>query len=319
MRRASGLDTGLARRPGILYLRPVDVFRTPEERFRNLPGFPYEPRYREWRGMRLAHVDEGDPSASPVVMLHGEPTWSYLWRKVMWPLLRGGHRCVVPDLPGFGRSDKPTDDSWYSYDNHTAAIVDLFEALDLRDVTLVVQDWGGPIGLRVATTELPERISRIIDMDTAVFTGYQQMPVAWHVFRKVVEKLPNVPVRRLVKGGCKTAPHREVLNAYEAPFPNKESKAGARAFPPMIPLSPDAPGAAAGRAVAGALAEDTRPALLLWADSDPVLPLESAGRAAEGLFPNASGLTVVENAGHFLQEDQGERIGTLISGWLKAD
>ena len=266
--------------------------------------------------MRLAHVDEGDPSAAPIVMLHGEPTWSYLWRKVMGPLIEGGHRCVVPDLPGFGRSDKPTDDSWYSYDNHTAAVTDLFERLDLRDVTLVVQDWGGPIGLRVALTECPERVSRIVAMDTGVFTGHQSMPVAWHVFRKFVEKVPNVPVRRLVKSGCKTEPPSEVLDAYEAPFPNMESKAGARAFPPMIPLTPDAPGAAAGQAVARALMTDTRPTLLLWADSDPVLPLESAGRAAEELFPNADGLTVVENAGHFLQEDRGERIGALIADWL---
>ena len=294
----------------------MDVFRTPEERFLGLPGFPYEPRYREWRGMRLAHVDEGDPSAAPIVMLHGEPTWSYLWRKVMAVLLRNGYRCVVPDLPGFGRSDKPTDDSWYSYDNYTAAVAALFEELNLWDVTLVVHDWGGPIGLRVATTELPERVSRIVAMDTGVFTGHGSMPVAWHVFRKFVERVPNVPVRRLVKSGCKTAPPSSVLDAYEAPFPSKESKAGVRAFPPMIPLSPNAPGAAAGQAVARALAEDVRPTLLLWADSDPVLPLESAGRAIEGLLPNAGELTVIENAGHFLQEDQGEHIGALIHDWL---
>ena len=294
----------------------MDVFRTPEERFSRLPGFPYEPRYREWRGMRLAHVDEGDPSSSPVVMLHGEPTWSYLWRKVMGALIEGGHRCVVPDLPGFGRSDKPTDDSWYSYDNHTAAVAALFEDLNLWDVTLVVQDWGGPIGLRVATTEHPERVSRIVAMDTGVFTGHQKMPLSWHVFRKFVEKVANVPVRRIVSSGCKTPPPPEVLAAYEAPFPNRESKAGVRAFPPMIPLSPDAPGAAAGQAVADALAKDDRPTLLLWADSDPVLPLESAGRAVEKLFPNAGGPTVVEGAGHFLQEDRGERIGALIAGWL---
>ena len=266
--------------------------------------------------MRLAHVDEGDPSSSPVVMLHGEPTWSYLWRKVMGPLIEGGHRCVVPDLPGFGRSDKPTDDSWYSYDNHTAAVAALFEELNLWDVTLVVQDWGGPIGLRVATTEHPERVSRIVVMDTGVFTGHQTMPVAWHVFRKFVEGVPNVPVRRLVKGGCKTSPAPEVLAAYEAPFPNRESKAGVRAFPPMIPLSPEAPGAAAGRAVAKALIRDTRPTLLLWADSDPVLPFESAGRAVQKLFPNADGPTLVEGAGHFLQEDQGERTGALVSDSL---
>ncbi len=126
--------------------------------------------------MRLAHVDAGDPSAAPIVMLHGEPTWSYLWRKVMEPLIQGGHRCVVPDLPGFGRSDKPTDDSWYSYDNHTEAIVALFKELDLRDATIVLQDWGGPIGLRVATTECPERVSRIVAMDTGVLRVTSRCP-----------------------------------------------------------------------------------------------------------------------------------------------
>jgi haloalkane dehalogenase len=135
---------------------PDTVFRTPDERFENLPGFPYEPHYREWRGMRLAHIDEGE--GPPIVMLHGEPTWSFLYRKVMEPLLYGGYRCIAPDLPGFGRSDKPTEEDWYSYEEHTASIVSLLEELDLQDITLVMQDWGGPIGLRVATMELPERV-----------------------------------------------------------------------------------------------------------------------------------------------------------------
>lgn len=294
----------------------METYRTPEDRFDNLPGFPYEPHYREWRGMRLAHVDEGD--GPPVVMLHGEPTWSFLWRKVMGPLLEAGYRCVAPDLPGFGRSDKPTDDGWYSYDGHTAAIVSLFEELDLTDVTLVVQDWGGPIGMRVATTELPDRVGRFVVMDTGVFTGHQRMSDEWLRFRDFVSRVPNTPIKRLVRSGCKTPPPLEVLAAYEAPFPNIESKAGARAFPQLIPLEPDAPGAKQGQAVAEALARDDRPALLLWADSDPVLPLEAAGRGVQRLFPNADEITVVEDAGHFLQEDQGERIGTLVVEWLSA-
>ena len=292
----------------------MELFRTPDERFENILEFPYEPRYREWRGMRLAHVDEGE--GSPIVMLHGEPTWSFLYRKVMGPLLEAGHRCVAPDLPGFGRSDKPIEDSWYSYDNHTAAIVALFEELDLRDVTLVVQDWGGPIGLRVATMEVPERISRLVVMDTGVFTGHQRMSEEWLRFRKFVDKVPDVPVERLVGSGCKNRPSPEILAAYEAPFPSVESKAGARTFPMLIPLAPDATGAEAGQAVAEALARETRPTLLLWADSDPVLPLEPVGRAMQSLLPNVEEITVIEDAGHFLQEDQGERIGGLIVGWL---
>ncbi len=225
----------------------------------------------------------------------------------MGPLLDAGHRCVVPDLPGFGRSDKLADDAWYSYDNHTAAIAFLFEELDLSNVTLVGHDWGGPIGPRVATTELPGRVSRIVAMDTRVLTGYQQMGEGWYDLRDSVAENPDVPVGHLVRGGCKEPP------SPEAPFPDKASKAGVRAFPPMIPIEPDAPGAAAGQAVAEVLAKDTRPTLLLWADSDPVIPL---GRLTRDVFPAAEELTVVENAGHFLQEDQGERIGTLVADWL---
>lgn len=182
----------------------TDIFRTPDDRFNNLPDFPYEPHYREWDGMRLAHVDEGD--GPPVVMLHGEPTWSFLYRKMMPPLLKTGYRCVAPDLPGFGRSDKPTDEDWYSYEAHTAAVASLLKDLDLQDVTLVVQDWGGPIGFRVATMEVPERVSRFVIMDTGVFTGEQQMSEAWLRFRDFVARVPDTPIKRLIQGACHTPP-----------------------------------------------------------------------------------------------------------------
>ena len=292
----------------------MDVFRTPDERFEDLPGFPYEPLYRSWRGMRLAHVDEGE--GPPVVMLHGEPTWGFLYRKLMPPLTEAGFRCVLPDLPGFGRSDKPIDDGWYSYDNHTAAVGSLLEELDLRDVTLVMQDWGGPLGLRIATTELPARVARLVAMDTGVFTGHQPMSEGWLRFRDFVANNHDLPIAPLIKGACKQEPPSEVVAAYEAPFPVPESKAGARAFPAMIPLSPDEPGAAEGQAVAEALIRDTRPALLLWADSDPALPLDPVGRLVQSLFPTADELTVIEDASHFLQEDQGERIGRIVADWL---
>ena len=263
--------------------------------------------------MRLAHIDEG--KGPPVVMLHGEPTWSFLYRKVMGPLLDAGYRCIVPDLPGFGRSDKPTDENWYSYENHTAAIVSLLEELDLQDVTLVMQDWGGPIGFRAATMEIPERVSRFVVMDTGVFTGEQQMGEEWLSFRDFVARVPDTPVKRLIRGSCHTSPSPEVLAAYEAPFPNVESKAGVRVFPQLIPLEPDAPGAAEGRTVAEALARDTRPTLLLWADSDPVLPLDPVGLGMQRLL-QVGELTAIEAAGHFLQEDQGEHIGNLVADWL---
>jgi haloalkane dehalogenase len=266
--------------------------------------------------MRLAHLDEGE--GPPIVMLHGEPTWSYLYRKVMGPLLNAGYRCIVPDLPGFGRSDKPLDEGWYSYDNFTAAVASLLEELDLREVTLVMQDWGGPIGLRVATTVSPRRIGRLVAMDTGVFDGRQRMSDGWHRFREFVERTPDLPIGVLIRGGCKHPPADDVVRAYEAPFPDPSSKTGARVFPALIPLSPEAPGAAEGRAVIEALSREHRPTLVLWADSDPALPLEPVGQLVQRLIPSAEKLIVVADAGHYLQEDQGERVGGLIAEWLDA-
>jgi haloalkane dehalogenase len=293
----------------------VEVYRTPDERFSGLPDFPYEPRYLDWKGLRLAYVDEGG-EGPPVVMLHGEPTWSFLWRKVIRLLLEAGHRCVAPDLPGFGRSDKPVDDAWYSYDRHTAAVTWLFDALDLRDATVVMQDWGGPIGLRLATLERPERVGRLVAMDTGAFTGHQEMSEGWKRFAGFVARTPDLPIDRLITGACRHPPPDEVVAGYEAPFPDEQSKAGARAFPALIPQSPDAPGAAEGREVVKAMLADRRPSLLMWADSDPALPLDPVGRQVQALFATADELTVIEDAGHFLQEDQGEQIGALIADWL---
>ena len=154
----------------------TDAIRTPEELLSGLPSFPFEPAYRQFDGLRLAHLDVG--SGPPVVMVHGEPTWSFLWRKVIPPVVDAGYRVIAPDLPGFGRSDKPTDIDWYTYDRHTASVTALLDELDLRDATVVVHDWGGPIGLRVAV-EQPERIARIVVLDTGLFTGHQRMNDAW--------------------------------------------------------------------------------------------------------------------------------------------
>ncbi|HNG57861.1 MAG TPA: haloalkane dehalogenase, partial [Solirubrobacterales bacterium] len=285
----------------------MEIVRTPEERFAQVPDFPWEPVYREWEGMRLAHVDEGE--GEPVLLVHGEPTWGFLWRKVMGPLLDAGYRCIVPDLPGFGRSDKPVDDEWYSYDRHTAALVSLIEELDLSGLTLVCHDWGGPIGLRTASTEVPERFSRLVAMDTGLFTGYQKMSDNWNHFRDFIASHRDVRVAMPIRGGCATELSDEVVAAYEAPFPDVDYKAGIRAFPPMIPVTPEDAGAAEGQAAARYLMKDERPSLLFWADDDPALPLDPVGRAVQMLFPMAEPLTVIENAGHFLQEDHGEEIG----------
>lgn len=291
----------------------MEIFTTPEDRFATIADFPYEPSWREWNGMNLAHVDEGE--GPPVLLLHGEPTWGYLWRKVMGPLLEAGYRCVVPDLPGFGRSDKPADDGWFTMERLVDSLASLVDDLELREATLVCHDWGGPIGLAVATLERPEAFFRIAAMDTGTFIG-QPMSDTWQHFLAFIEANPDVPIEMPIQGGTASELPPEVLAAYSAPFPGPEYKAGVRALPPLIPQSPEAPGAETGRLTMEALRRDARPHLLLWADSDPVLALDPVGRAAQGLFPNAAPLTVVENAGHFLQEDQGELIGRIITGWL---
>ena len=289
----------------------TDAFRTPDERFESLPDFPFEPHYREWEGLRLAHIDEGE--GRPVVFFHGEPTWSYLWRKVIPPVLDAGFRCVAPDFPGFGRSDKPTDLDWYSYDCHVEAVAPLFEELDLRDAVAVVHDWGGPIGLRLAV-EHPDRFSAMVIMDTGLFTGEQPMSEAWQAFRAFVERTEDLPISMLVSNAVARGMEDDVIAAYDAPFPVPESKAGARAFPLMLPTSPEMPGATEGKRVLEALAEDERPKLLLWADSDPIIPPEVGAKFAERI--NADPPEVIENASHFLQEDAGEEIGRRIAAWL---
>jgi haloalkane dehalogenase len=291
----------------------TDAVRTPDDVLAGLPDFPFDAHYRDWEGLRLAYRDEGE--GAPVVFFHGEPTWSFLWRKVIPPVRDAGFRCIAPDLPGFGASDKPTDFDWYSYDRHVAAIAPMFEELDLRDATVVVHDWGGPIGLRIAV-EHAERISRLVILDTGLFTGHQPMTDAWIAFRNFVERTEDLPVGMLVRNACKRDPGDEVIAAYEAPFPNVESKAGTRAFPLMLPTSPEMPGAEAGQRVLDALREDTRPKLLLWADSDPVIPPSTGERFAAALGTQID--HIIPDASHFLQEDAGELIGRHIADWLGA-
>jgi len=289
------------------------VVRTPERHLEGLPNFPFEAHYREVDWLRLAHINQRE--GPPVVFFHGEPTWSFLWRNVMPPVRDAGFRCLAPDLVGFGRSDKPGDIDFYSYDRHVALAGTLFEDLDLRGATVVVHDWGGPIGLRLAV-EHPGRVDRLVILDTGLFTGRQRMTDAWIAFRDFVARTEDLPVGFLVRGACKTDPGDEVIAAYDAPFPDVASKAGARAFPLLIPQTPDAPGASAGQRVLEALRDDHRPTLMLWGDSDPVLPLSVAERFAESIGRPPP--RPIDNASHFLQEDQGPEIGGLIADWLLA-
>jgi haloalkane dehalogenase len=284
------------------------VYRTPDARFEGLWG---DVAYAEAAGVRIARHDEGDGPA--VVFFHGEPTWSYLWRTVIPPVRDAGHRCIAPDLAGFGRSDKPLDIRWYSYDRHVEVMAELLGPLRLRGATAVVHDWGGPIGLRLAM-EHPEWFSRLVMLDTGLFTGDQGMSDAWRTFREFVERTEDLPIAALVASGTVQGLADADAAAYDAPFPTVASKAGARAFPLLVPTRRDAPGAEAGRRVLEARRRDDRPALCLWADQDPVLPLEVGRRFAAACdLPEPE---VIDGASHFLQEDAGERIGRRIAAWL---
>ncbi len=289
----------------------MDIHRTASERFVGLPDFPWEARYIEWQGMRLAAIDEG--AGAPVVLFHGEPTWSFLYRKMIRPLLEAGHRCIAPDYPGFGRSDKPTDLAWYSYDRHCEAMAHLLGEFGVEDATFVVQDWGGPIGMRLAV-EHPELCSRLVVMNTGLFTGEQTMSDAWWAFRNFVERTEDLPVGFLVKGACASDPSDEIIAGYEAPFDSTASKAGARAFPLLLATSPDAPGAAAGRATAEALRDDARPVLVLWGEQDPVITPKAGTALSKRLgWPQPE---LFSEASHFLQEDSGEALAGRIIAWL---
>jgi haloalkane dehalogenase len=292
----------------------VDVFRTPEERFEGLPGYGFEPRYADVDGLRLHYVDQG--SGRPIVCFHGEPTWAYLYRKMAPPLVAAGHRVICPDYAGFGRSDKPTERGWYSYDRHVELVSALLAGLDLSDAVVVVQDWGGPIGLRWAV-ENADRVGALVILNTGLFTG--RVSKGFLAWRDFAEKNPDLPVGFVVQGGTVTELPGEVVAAYEAPFPNAESKAGAAQFPLLVPTSDDDAGAKEMRAVADELTRWEKPALVAFSDNDPVFPYPRGGERFVGMIPTVDEQVRIEGAAHFLQEDRGEEIAKEILRFLGSD
>lgn len=289
----------------------LDARRTPEERFAGLPDFPFAPHYLEWEGLRLHYLDEG--AGAPVVLFHGEPTWCFLHRRVAAALVAAGYRVVAPDYPGFGRSDKPVDPAFYTYDRHTAAAAAIVEHLGLEGATAVVQDWGGPIGLRLAM-DRAKRFTRLAVLNTSLFTGPPSEGfLRWRAFASRTEDLPvGVVMRRSM-----VAPWSEaVVAAYEAPFPDASYKAGLHRFPQIVPLSPTDPGASEMRRVESALAAWTGPALVLFSTEDPIFPVE-VGRRWAAAIPGAGPLETIEGAGHFLQEDRGEEVGARLVAFLR--
>ena len=297
---------------------PMRCLRTPEDRFADVPGFPYAPHYADAGGVRLAWVEAGPPGGEPVLLLHGEPSWSFLYRTVMAVLAEAGLRAIAVDLAGFGRSDKPADIGDHSYARHVEWIRALaFDRMDLRGVTLVGQDWGGLIGLRLAA-EHPERFARIVAANTGLPTGDQPMPDVWLRFRDVVRTAPELSVSRLVQSGCQTRLSPQVLAAYDAPFPDASFMAGPRAMPGLVPTAPDDPASAANRAAWQRLSAWDKPFLVAFSDRDPITG--AMAPVLERTVPGAAGIDhpVITGAGHFLQEDAGEELGTVITDFIRS-
>jgi haloalkane dehalogenase len=288
----------------------VDAYRTPDERFASLPAFDFEPHYVEQDGLRMHYVDEG--AGDPVLLLHGEPTWSFLYRKLIPPLARRA-RVVAPDYFGFGRSDKPTDRAWYSYDRHYTSIERLVDDLDLARVTLVVQDWGGPIGFRLAV-ERPDRVERLVVMNTGI--GARAPNDEWLRFQAFMRRVDTEIVPgQLVRMSLVQPFEEDVIAGYDAPFPTPESRVGVVMFPELVATGADHPSAPAMLAVRDKLRAWDRPALVLFSDSDPIFGRRAAELIAE-LLPRAELADPVAGAGHFLQEDRGEWLGDRIAAWL---
>jgi haloalkane dehalogenase len=292
------------------------ILRTDDSRFADLPGFPYEPSYATVGGLRMAYVSAGPADGPVALLLHGEPSWSFLYRKVLPVLADAGIRAIAPDLVGFGRSDKPPSAA-HSYAAHVEWVRALaFDALDLRDVTVVGQDWGGLIGLRLAA-EHPERVARIVAANTGLPTGEHDMPAVWWQFRHAVENAETLDIGRFVQSGCTTPLPPEVRAAYDAPFPDESYKVAPRLMPGLVPVSPEDPAAPANLAAWQVLRGWEKPFLCAFSDRDPITgPMAPVLRK---LIPGAEAREhpVITSAGHFLQEDAGARLGEEIARFLR--
>lgn len=299
----------------------MDVYRTPDSAFADVPDFPWEPRYVEVADpdggtLRMAYVDAGPQDGPVALLLHGEPSWSFLYRHVIHMLTQRGIRCVAPDMIGFGRSDKPLATTDYSFARLVEWTRELaFDHLDLREVTVVGQDWGGLIGLRLVA-EHHERFQRVVAANTGLPTGDVDMPEIWWQFRRAVESAPTLDVGRLVAAGCVRPMADDVRAAYDAPFPEEQAKAGVRALPTLVPTRPDDPATEANRAAWEVLSRSELPFLVAFSDGDPI-----TGAMAPILrqhVPGAHGLDhpTIRDAGHFLQEDAGAELGRVVADFV---
>jgi haloalkane dehalogenase len=301
----------------------MEFLRTTDDRFVDLPGYDFSPNYlqvddSEGSELRVHYLDEGPGDADPVLLMHGEPSWSFLYRKIIPILVAAGQRVIAPDLVGFGRSDKPSQRSDYSYQRHVDWMQSLLDQLQLDNITLVCQDWGGLIGLRLVA-ENPGRFARVVAANTMLPTGDHDLGQAFVDWRTFSQQVPEFPVASIVNGATTTELDPEIQRGYDAPFPDESYKEGARQFPTLVPATPEDPAAAPNRAAWEVLSQWQKPFLTAFSDSDPI----TAGVDADmqKLIPGCQGQahTTIENGGHFLQEDQGEALAQVVVNFIQAN
>jgi haloalkane dehalogenase len=295
----------------------VKVLRTPDEQFSLLPDFAFEPHYVNVSdGIRVHYLDEGPQGVAPVLLMHGEPSWSFLYRKMIPVLVGAGHRCVVPDLVGFGRSDKPSEQDDYTYQRHVDWMAEaLFGDLDLRGITFFGQDWGGLVGLRLLAGD-PDRFARVVVANTGLPTGDRPPNEAFLQWQRFSLEAPVFPIGSIISGGCATKLSDDIVAAYDAPFPDDSYKAGARKFPSLVPTSEDDPAHAANSAAWDVLRAFDRPFLCAFSDGDPIT--KGGERQFIGHVPGTAGQphTTITDAGHFLQEDKGVELARVIVDFM---
>jgi len=298
----------------------MDYVRTPDDRFQGLADYDFAPNYlnvddTEGGQLRVHYLDEGPGDAAPVLVMHGEPSWCYLYRHMIPKFTGQGHRVIAPDLIGFGRSDKPTQRSDYTYQRHVDWMQSVLQQLDLRGITLVCQDWGGLIGLRLWAA-MPDRFARIVVANSALPTGDQPMGKAFEAWRDFSQTVPDFPAGRIVYGGTMTKLTDAEVAAYDAPFPDDGFKAGARQFPMLVPSTPDDPAADANRAAWKVLRGLDTPLLTAFGADDRVMA--GVDQVFQSLIPGAAGQdhVILPNAGHFLQEDVGAELADLVNGFI---
>ena len=294
----------------------MKLLRTPDERFENIPDFPFEPHYIEIDDIRIHYVDEGSNDEEVILLMHGEPSWSFLYRHMIPPLIEAGFRVVAPDLVGFGRSDKPTEQSDHTYAKHVLWMTKWMELLDLQNITLFCQDWGSLIGLRMAI-ENQDRFKRIVLSNGGLTTGEGEMPDAFLNWREFSRSTPALPIKMILQAATTTKLSREILKAYDAPFPDESFKAGARILPSLVPISPDDPEHNTNKRAQEQFKQWNKPFLTAFSDSDPI-----TGGGDEMWKENCPGAqgqnhTTIKDAGHMVQEDKGPEVAEVIIKFIK--